>query len=181
MDSRYFNSIMPKYNENWAAKVLKMKLNAHNGADLIDNKKIVEIKFTKKFNSKNYYKWTVIEYQMDYPKNKNKPGFWGMGFYDLNTPISEIKNSNNLEKFVNSRELIIVDWNWMNQFKPHFTSGNSELTKWEYTLRYPKFSKLPEIQKSLNVEGGKIFFAKNVNMEYYEKIIKNSMPYYKEI
>jgi hypothetical protein len=180
MDPRTFNSLMPKYNEEWAAKILKMKRNYKNGVDLTDDKKIVEIKFTKNFNKKNHYSWKVIDYQMNYPEKENKKGFWGLGFYELNTPVSKMSSPKGLENFVNSRELVIVNWDWMNQFKPFLTKGKTELSEWELILRYPKFNKLPEIGEVIDVEGGKIFFSKDIDLKYFENIFKNSSTYYSE-
>lgn len=80
-----------------------------------------------------------------------------MGFYELNKPVrSKRKNTRNLEKYVISRELYIVEWDWMNKFPKYHTSGKTEISEWDYYLRYPQCSKLPDVFMTYEVNGGKV-------------------------
>ena len=79
MDARIFNSkIMPLVNGNWSAKVLGMELNPNGGPDLVDDSKVIEIKFRlvgKKCGAESYpLSWNVEEHQMEY--NEGTDGFW---------------------------------------------------------------------------------------------------------
>jgi len=123
MNPRYFNSIMPRVHEEWVANVLKMEWNRGNGPDLIDEKKIVEVKSCLFPNKKNYMKWNILEHQMNYPEIENKPGFWAAMNYSISKPVSQInvKNRFELEKLVLERTLHILPWAWARQFKPHET------------------------------------------------------------
>jgi len=172
MKTRRFNSIMPSYNHQWAAEVLGMRVNEQNGPDLIDDGKFVEIKFaltnpTKNNQKNNYPKaWTVLEHQMDYLKQqKGKRGYWGLGLYELTKAVKSIDiiDMNNLESLVRSRELFIVEWDWMKQFEPSHTSGKTEISEWSNTLRYPKYNRLPKITKTYDVNKGKVHLTEWVS------------------
>ena len=171
MDSRRFNSLMPRLNEEWAANVLNMSRNKGNGPDLIDDEKIVEVKFTLYPNKKDYKKWNILEHQMHYPENTEKIGFWGAGIYSLSKPISEIRgiSLSELEKLVISRTIQIIPWEWAEQFSPHETRGKTEKTQWEWTFRYTKGKFLPKVVEELSVDGGIIYFSEGVNPELFKK------------
>jgi len=168
--ARKFNSIMPVVNHAWAAKVLNMQVNPHNGPDLVSDEKQIEIKFCLTPASRNYVKWTVLEYQMNYQnKSPDKPCFWGLGTYKLSGPVSEIKTRepNELEELVISRELFIVNWDWMNQFTSYHNKGQTKISSWDHSLRHPKANKLPKIIKQHKVEKGIIYLTQNIDEEYF--------------
>lgn len=182
MDSRYFNSIMPKVNETWAAKVLKMKLNLHNGPDLIDDLKIAEVKSCLFPNKGNYSKWNILEHQTEYPKIEKKEGFWIAINYYLEKPVSKIKTINriDLEKLVNNRTMYVLPWTWIEQFPPHETSGETKLSKWKWTFRYSNGNHLPKEIEELKVEKGIIKFLEGTNLKYFDNVINGGPPYLKE-
>lgn len=174
MKARRFNSIMPGLNEEWAAKALGMEINLEKGPDLIDNQKNVEIKFCltgKRCGAENYPQdWTVFEEQMGY--NGTKPAFWGLGLYELKKPVSEIKSDDlkKLEAMVLRRNLWIVKWKWMYQFPPHKTNGETYISSWENTLRYPKLSHLPGTTQIHRVRKGSIYLTEGVDPEYFSRL-----------
>ena len=53
----------------------------------------------------------------------------------------------------------------MNQFPPSKTSGRTEISEWNTTLRYPKKYELLEIIETYDVEKGKVHLTLNVNPE----------------
>jgi hypothetical protein len=173
MKPRFFNSIMPRVNHQWAAKVLDMRVNPHKGPDLIDENKFVEIKFRLFPNSKNYVKWTILEYQMNYPINGKTP-YWGLGTYQLKKPVSEIKTKNELEleNLVISRQLYIVEWDWMNQFESYHNQGQTKISSWNHSLRNAKLKKLPEIIQTYNVEKGIVYLTEGVLEKDFQIKIK---------
>jgi len=174
MDSRKYNAIMAHHHHKWAAEVLGMIENLGNGPDLIDDKKFVELKFAiinpkkglkdKTNKQKNYpLSWTVNDDQVNYiDQNNGKRGYWGLGFYELNKAVKDIdgKDLNNLENLVVSRELFIVQWNWIYQFEASHTSGSTLISNWSYTLRYPKFNKIPEVKSTYEVKKGEVHITK---------------------
>jgi hypothetical protein len=168
--ARYFNSIMPGVNHKWAAKALNMQINPDAGPDLIDSNKIVEIKFAVTPNQRNYIKWTVLEHQLNYEtKHPNKKAFWGLGTYHLKQPPSTIKTKDpkELESLVVSRELFIVDWNWMDQFTSYHNQGETQQSKWDHNLRHPKKSLLPNVMKTHKVKKGLIHLTENIDKNYF--------------
>ena len=155
---------MPHLNERWAAEVLGIQLNNHNGVDLIGDNYIMEVKFAlpKEFG------WTVLEYQMAYPKSyPKKNAYWGLGIYTLSAPVSKIRDAKEekLEELVSMRELWIVPWQWMFQFPPSETSGKTKFSEWNNTLRYPKKNKLPEIEETHKVKKGLVHLTRGVSPE----------------
>lgn len=168
MQSYEFNNLMPNTHHKWAAEVLNMQSNSR-GPDLIDKNKFIEIKFTLFPNSKNYVKWNVHEYQMKYPENQKTP-YWGLGIYALKKPILDIetKNPEELEKLVISRELYIVEWAWMNQFKPYPSFGKTEISSWNNIVRYPKLKKLPPKIKQFKVEKGKLYLTQGISEKDFQ-------------
>ncbi|MDE1848786.1 MAG: hypothetical protein KGH55_02025 [Nanoarchaeota archaeon] len=163
MKARKFNGfVMPWVNEEWAAKVLGLIHNKHNGIDLI-GRCVMEVKF-----SLSHYpaKWTVLEYQMDYQElYPGKNAYWGIGTYTLSVPVSKIKTKDptELEKLVTKRELRVVPWGWMAQFPPHKTSGQTDKSEWENTLRYPRGRLIPRTTISYEVEKGIVHLTEDVD------------------
>ena len=113
--------------------------------------------------------WTVLEYQMDYGLG-TLPFFWGLGTYELSRPISTIKTreAGRLERYVLRRELWVVDYGWMKQFPPSKTSGKTETSSWNNTLRYPKFKDLPRTNVTYPTEKGLVHLTEGVNPEFFD-------------
>lgn len=170
MKARTFNSgIMPRLNEEWTAEVLGMELNPFKGPDILDDKKFLEVKFSlikpKKNRESNYpLSWTVLNHQVEYANIWAIPGFWGLGIYELDRAVKEIRtyNSEELEKMVVQRELYIVHWSWIDQFEPSICRGKTKYSQWENSFRYPKFKMLPHISKTYDVKKGKVHLTKGV-------------------
>lgn len=164
MKPRKFNSVFPRVNHEWAARVLGMLVNPGRGCDLIDETKGVELKFTL---PSTYCKWTVLEHQMAY--GEKRECYWGLGTYELALPVSRIfgRNPETLETFVKKRELFLINWDWMNQFAPHPTSGETDFSCWNHTLRYPTSRYLPEVIKSYQVEKGLVHLTRDVAPEIF--------------
>ncbi|MFA5855767.1 MAG: hypothetical protein WC867_00275 [Candidatus Pacearchaeota archaeon] len=166
MKARKFNSgLMPKLNHEWAARVLNMEVNPSKGPDLISDEKFIELKFCLTDANKKYPKsWTVSDKQLEYDEFIIGQGFWGLGLYELDRPVKEIKtiSPNRLESMVLKRELYIVNWSWMTQFSPHEVSGKTPISEWEDVFRYPKFNNLPTISKYYKVEKGFIYLTENI-------------------
>jgi len=160
---------MASIHTEWGVNVLRMKSNG-KGADLIDDMKIVELKFCIIPNKPKKYPlaWTVHDYQMNYNENQFF-AFWGLGTYKLDRAVSEIKtrDKEKLEDFVLERELWIVDWDWMNKYPTSTRSGETELSEWTHTYRYPKHKDLPNIFKTYKVKKGKVHLTKGVPKEVF--------------
>jgi len=174
MDHRRFNGkIMPDVNHTWAARVLGMETNTNTngGPDLVDDSKGVELKFRlvgEKYGVKSYpLSWNVEERQMEY--NEGTDAFWGLGTYKLNKPVSEIKTMSQLilENMVLERELWIIHWDWMLNFPPSYTSGETEKSSWENTWRYPKSGEIPSIIKSYKVEKGLVHLTEGIDPVHF--------------
>lgn len=168
MKSRKFNPYMAQANAQWAASVLNMQVNPQSGPDLISERCDIELKFTlvEPVGRTDYPKaWTVLEHQMQYPNGK--PIYWGLGTYKLKTKVRSVRISDIplLETLVTERELYIVSWDWMKQYEPHQTKGQTEQSTWEWTLRYPKLNGLPKVISSHDVEKGKVHFTEGTNEE----------------
>jgi len=166
MNNRAFNTIMPSVNEQWAARVLGMTWNVGSGPDLIDEDKLVELKFLNINCLKRIRysgSWTVFDYQLDYDPEKKR--YWGLGTYLLDKPVSSIrtKNKKRLEAHVLERELSIVDWEWMQQFEPHKVQGTTRKSAWKHTFRYAKRAKLPKPVSTYPVEKGRIHLTAGID------------------
>jgi hypothetical protein len=170
MDIREFNSLMHFNNEAWAADVLRMQINLHRGPDLIDETKIVEIKFKMLSQNKKSksLSWKVLDYQLNYKREIEK-AYWGLGFYTFHGDIRDIKNIHlmELEERVENRDLYILEWEWMNQFPIYHQSGKTEKTEWNNYLIYPKFKSIPSVVETTKVNGGKIFFTKETQKKEF--------------
>jgi hypothetical protein len=170
MKARKFNTIMPKVNHEWAARVLGMRVNPQAGPDIIDADKAIELKFSLKNGPRGRYplSWTVLEHQMDY--SNGKTAYWGLGTYTLAYNVSEIKTTEQkeLEKLVVARELYIVSWDWMRQYPPHQTEGQTQISRWQNTFRYPKLKDLPDVIETLDVSKGVIYLTDGVNRSDFD-------------
>ena len=178
MEPRRFNSIMTGVNTKWASDVLNMNINTSKGPDLIDDTKIIELKFSLvKPDRYNYISWKVLEHQMNYDEHQFF-AYWGLGVYKLDKDIKNINttDANLLEKRVLERELFIVDWEWMKQFQPYTQTGKTIISEWDNTIRFPKHSKLPNVIKTYNVKKGKIHLTKKIPEKIFEiNFSKNSL------
>lgn len=170
MKHRTFNSLMHYTNEKWAGQVLGMNINPSHGPDLIDENKIVEVKFKLVHPGKyTHVSWKALEHQMNYPREAGKPGYWALGTYELNKPISELVNRDReiLESLVDKRELWVVSWEWMDQFKAYHQTGKTKSSEWDNTLRFAKKNKLPGVRCSYLISGGLVHFTKGVSPEKF--------------
>ena len=163
MKPRTFNSLMPFNNEKWAAEVLGIDINPVRGPDLINDNKIVEVKFALANSKKSSLSWRVLGYQKDY--GRGREAYWGLGTYQLSQPISSIKkhSSEELENLVTQRTLYLVNWEWMDQFPTYFESGETKISKWAEYIIFPKEKSLPKVIKEAEVSGGKVLFTEGVN------------------
>ena len=164
---------MHSIHEQWSASLLNMEKNPGNGPDLIDNKKAVEIKFKVLYPDNRYTHrhWIVLGNQLNY--NKDYPEiYWGFGFYKVNKEIRDVKQSE-LEKITDYRELYLVNWNWIKQFKIYHHKGKTYISEWEHDILFPKFRLLPEVIKEVPVKDGKLFFTEGVNPK---RFIINHLP-----
>ena len=186
--ARRFNSYaMPKVNQMWAAKVLGMSENPKytSGPDLLfDDGKFVEVKFTlsnpKKTNRRRDYSksWTVLDPQTEYEETQGRIGFWGLGLYELDRLVDDIdpsdfKDLKKLELFVKSRELYIIAWNWIYQFPASHVSGQTERSKWDRYLRYPKARLIPTTTRQYPVEKGFVYLTQGVPENLFANISQN--------
>ena len=175
MKPRYFNSVMPRYNEIWVGKVLDAEVNSLNGPDIIGKDFDVEVKFTlvgDQCNAQKYPRtWTVFEHQLNYPNGKKM--YWGFGTYSLSKPVKEIRNHEfkKIEEIVLNRELWIVPWNFINQYEPHITKGQTQQSNWINILRYPKLKDIPKIIRTSKVKNGKIHLTEGVKLELFDYLL----------
>lgn len=152
-------------NQEWAAKVLGMRVNQQAGPDLIDDDKIVEIKFNLIHLGRYSHRcWRILEPQSGYAGNGTE-GYWGLGFYTLSKPISAIrtKEPERLEALAGERELYLVAWDWMNQFVPYHERGKTAISEWDNHIRFAKFSRLPKVTRSFKVKKGRVYFTEGVD------------------
>jgi hypothetical protein len=156
-------------NEKWAAGALNMSVNSQRGPDLIDNEKAVEVKFERIYPDVKFHKcWRFLGHQLDYDKEHNEI-YWALGFYYFNKHINKInkKDLSRLDSFVSYRDLYVVNWGWMKQFPLYHQKGKTKLSEWDHYIGYPKFSKIPSIILSKEVDGGKLYFTEGVNPERF--------------
>jgi len=168
MKERTFNSLMPRFNEQWVASLLKMKKNPGNGPDLIDNEKAVEVKFKIIYPKGEYTHkcWKVLGNQLNYDKDYPQI-YWGFGLYRVKEYVKKVKQSE-LEDLTEYRELYLVNWNWVKQFPVYHHKGKTKFSEWEHDIIFPKFSLIPKVIEQKEVEGGKIFFTEGVNPFRFE-------------
>lgn len=175
MKARYFNSIMPRLNEDWSARNLGMEVQ-YFGPDLINEERntIVEVKFTligKKCGADKYpINWIVDKNQLSYCNGHD--AYWALGTYSLDRLIKKIRKEDTikLEKMVLGRELWIVPWEFMGKYTPNFTSGETKISQWEAYLMYPKLKDIPKPIKTYHVEKGLIHLTEGVNQEHFNLI-----------
>ncbi len=158
---------MKPINQEKAARMLKMQVNGR-GADLVDEEKIVEVKYNLLHQNRYTHRsWRVHEYQMEY--GKKKLAFWAFGFYRMDREVSEIKTTNlqSLGKMVMNRSLYIVPWSWMFQYKKYRQRGKGKAGPWDNTLRFPKYRELPPTKESWQVEGGLVHITQDVPKDLF--------------
>ncbi len=170
MKTQEFNGgAMPVVNEKWAARVLGMNHNPGKGPDVMDDKKFLEVKFAlikRKRNDKIYPKksWTTQEHQLEYAEIWAMPGFWLLGFYEIDRPVRKVRtyDQEELEKIVLEREAYVIKWSWMNQYPTHRSVGKTKYSHWDNIFRYPKFKDFPPIIRTLHVEKGLVHLTEGV-------------------
>ncbi len=170
--ARAFNSIMPLVNEKWASKVLGVPLNLGNGPDLVDQGKIIEIKFKLMLqNEYTHICWRILGHQRKYLHTEKK-AYWGLGQYWMSKPVSEIKTKNlkELEQLVLRREMYIVDWNWVNQFPSYFQEGQTDKSQWSNELIFAKARLLPPVKATYEVSGGLVHLTDGIDEQSFGNI-----------
>ena len=77
------------------------------------------------------------------------------------------------------RELYLIEWSWLNQFPSSKTRGQTNVSSWDYILRYPHFKKIPAVVKSYDVEGGRIYLTDGVDDLFFKKRVekKGDIPF----
>ena len=143
--------------------------NPVKGPDLIDEQKVVEVKFKLVNPEKyNHLSWRVLGHQKNY--GNSREAYWALGTYRLHREIGDIPNSasiKDLERLVIKRELYLVDWSWMNQFPEYRETGKTKKSTWDNILLFPKGKLLPETYQTHKVRGGKIYFTDGVDSERF--------------
>lgn len=178
--ARKLNGSIGATHVSWGGKIMQMQINHSNsGVDLRDNRKIVEVKFKLRQpgNSQYHPTYAVREQQLDY---EGKRRYWGFGIYEFDRPVLKINTTNLhlIEKHITSREFWITEWNWIMKYPPHHVWGETELTKWEYTFRYPCLKELmPFKTKTFHVEKGTINLTKGVLEKDFDNILTLEAPF----
>lgn len=169
MDARLFVSLSSEIHEPWLAYTLKMQRNPFQGPDIIDDKKVVELK-SRLLNTRGYYnkRWTPQDFQMGY--ETDKPAFWALQFYRLERDISRIKTTDpkEISKMITSRNTYIVSWEWMNKYPPRNSIGRTKKSKWNNIFRYPKGKDLPAVIESYECEGGIIHLTRDIDLSLFD-------------
>ena len=169
MEPRRFNNYMHLPLEAWAADILGMEHNQHEGGpDLYHSaegdKCCIETKWALVPNTditdRHPKAWTVNEKQLDYPKLWGT-GYWGLGLYTLDRPVSEVtqEDVDRLADLVTYQELWLVRWKWMDRYTGSVTTKG--------TLRYPKYKDMPNTQYTHESPKGKIHVTSYVPDAYF--------------
>jgi len=152
-----------------------MEINPHcSGIDLSDDFKDVEVKFTLQKDDKYRHKsWRVLGYELDFQK-KDKPAFWSLGFYFLKEEIARIRTTTQiaLERNVTRREIFILPWEWMNQYPQYHHVGQTQISKWDHWILYPKYKDLPATTETYKVDGGLVHITRGVPKKLFRNINK---------
>ena len=121
--------------------------------------------------------WTVQDSQTKYDKNGMRC-YWGLGFYELNKSVEEFRERDfdNLNEFVEGRELFLVRWNWIDQFPAFAVRGETDISSWEYVFRYPKRKLLPKIKSSYEVEGGIVHLTQGIRKRDFS-FLESGVPF----
>ena len=77
---------------------------------------------------------------------------------------------------VTKRTLYLVEWDWMKQFQCYHQTGKTNLSEWSNHLRFAKFSKLPDITETYEVEKGLVHLTKGVPLNLF-KIKTVAVPF----
>ncbi len=166
MDSRLFNTVITPLHHFWAADLLYLQVGPkpNKGPDLIGYDRIIECKFAavQSKGRKEPIRWTVDEEQMSYPDEYHK-GYWGLGIFWFAKEIKQLDEVSTgwLEKWTLRREMYLVNWEWMNQFKP--SKGKSGKL-----LRTPQIKYLPPTYRSYEVNKGLIHLTEGVNPNSFQ-------------
>src|SRR3989344_7779775 len=170
MKCRRFNTCMPYVHELCVGRLLGMDVNPGKDPDLTGERAVVEVKFTLLDPRGKYpVAWTVQDHQIEYGKN-GKPAYWALGTYNLESPVKEIRTTDEdaLEKLVAKREIWIVGWNWMQRYSPSKVSGKTAHSEWENIFRYPKRSELPQSEVTVLFDRGKMHITTDVDISHFD-------------
>lgn len=168
--ARAFNSVMHLVNEKWVAKVLGMQVNPHKGPDVIDSRKVLEVKFKLIYPYYTHVSWKSLGHQIKYnhqAQRKGKTAYWALGKYWLTKAVEDIHTSNHdeLEALVEKREIYLVEWDWMSQFRAYHHQGKTPLSEWNHKIRFAKASPLPQVIQTYHVEGGLVRLTEGIQLE----------------
>jgi hypothetical protein len=164
---------MSRLNEEWAGNVLNMAVQRASGPDLVHPEKLVEIKFSLcRPNRENDICWTAYGDQWNYDQHIDKPIYWGLGVYWIDTRVASLRSSDpiTLNKHVTHRRLTIVPWAWSEQFKVSSCRTHDYL----YLRPIPQedhLLPLPSTIRSLDVSGGELHFTEGVDLRLFSDVL----------
>jgi hypothetical protein len=156
------------FNERWAARALNMQVNNEKGPDLLDENKVVEVKFKVVYQNKYMHiSWRALEYQMKY--GEDNLAYWALGTYKMSRQIKDIKTTDmrDAEIFVLERKLFLVSWDWIYQFPAYRQKGKTEKSEWDNTIRFPKARLLPRTLETYQVSGGYVHLTEGVDRDNF--------------
>lgn len=165
---------MPLAHEEWAANVLGMIKNRGKGVDLLDKKKIVEVKFHMIAFDGNYQRticWKVLEHQLGYGERAKLPLYFMMGTYRFCGNIEDLSNSVSypeLENMVEERESWIVPSDWVANFPTYRQNGKTKKSEWDNLLKFTYKKYLSHTYKTFNVKKGKVHLTKGVKRKHFD-------------
>ena len=165
MKARAFNSVMHPLNESWAAKALGMTRNPGQGIDLLGDNCDIEVKFNLRKKGYVHKSWRVLGHEVSWGKN-GRLCFWGLGFYTLDREVKSIKSAISqveLEKKVLERELFIVPWDWIDQYPAYHHKGETDTSKWDHYIIFPKYKDIPSTIFSYPVKKGIVHLTEGVD------------------
>lgn len=180
MDINSFRSRMGDLSEAWASKVLGVGRGEYGEPDLIDNEKFLEVKGhfmnSKGKTSPNYYSWTAMGPQLNYPKQKgftDLTPYWALCRYWMSKQSDEIEDgieTEALEGLVYNRDMWVAPWWWGAQFEVHPGKTN------DYVYLKPRPADktkkpLPRTYKTVEVEGGIVHLTAGVRKNHFKYLL----------
>jgi len=159
---------MHPLNELWAAEALEMSRNPGQGIDLLGNSYDIEVKFNLRKTVYVHKSWRVLGHEVGWGKT-DKLCFWALGFYRLNAEVRSIRFNSQaeLEKKVLERELFIVPWGWIDRYPVYHHKGETDISKWDHDILFPKYKDLPETIYTYPVKNGVVHLTKGVKKSLF--------------